>query len=80
VIYLSPEKSLKEAFIMSTNLTAHATMILSWALGYLGADRFYRGDVALGVIKLLTVGGAGIWYLIDAIYFTYKAGQTAQWK
>ncbi len=65
---------------MSTNLTAHATMVLSWVLGYVGADRFYRGEVALGVIKLLTVGGLGIWYLIDAIYFTYRAGQAAQGK
>jgi TM2 domain-containing membrane protein YozV len=49
-------------------------------LGYIGADRFYRGEVALGVIKLLTVGGLGLWYLIDAIYYTYKAGQAAQGK
>jgi len=43
-----------------------ATMLLSWILGELGVDRFYRGQIGLGVLKLLTAGGAGIWWLVDA--------------
>lgn len=35
--------------------------------GVLGVDRFYLGYTALGVLKLLTAGGAGIWALIDFI-------------
>lgn len=35
--------------------------------GVLGVDRFYLGYTALGIFKLLTVGGAGIWALIDFI-------------
>lgn len=35
--------------------------------GVLGVDRFYLGYTALGVLKLLTVGGVGIWALIDFI-------------
>ena len=35
--------------------------------GVLGVDRFYLGYTALGIFKLLTVGGAGIWALIDLI-------------
>lgn len=35
--------------------------------GVLGADRFYLGYTKLGVLKLLTAGGAGIWALIDFI-------------
>ena len=54
----------------------HIVMILSWTLGYLGADRFYSGQVGWGVVKLITLGGAGIWWLVDAAYYTYLAGQT----
>jgi len=53
-------------------------MILSWTLGYLGADRFYQGQVGWGVLKLITFGAGGIWWLIDGVYYTYKAGQTAR--
>ena len=40
-------------------------LILSAIVGSLGVDRFYIGDVGLGVGKLLTCGGAYIWGLID---------------
>lgn len=42
-------------------------IILSVLLGYLGVDRFYLGYTGLGILKLLTGGGFGIWYLIDLI-------------
>ena len=34
-------------------------------LGWLGVDRFYVGDVVAGILKLITLGGCGIWVLID---------------
>lgn len=40
-------------------------LILSVVVGSLGVDRFYIGDVGMGVGKILTCGGAYIWWLID---------------
>ena len=33
--------------------------------GYLGIDRFLIGDTGLGIAKLLTCGGLGVWTIID---------------
>jgi TM2 domain-containing membrane protein YozV len=41
--------------------------MLSLFLGWLGVDRFYLGKVGTGILKLITFGGFGIWYLIDLI-------------
>ena len=41
------------------------SILLSIFIGTLGVDRFYIGDVGLGIGKLLTAGGCGIWWLID---------------
>lgn len=41
------------------------TLVLSLLLGYLGIDRFYVGDIGLGILKLLTGGVCGIMAIID---------------
>jgi len=50
-------------------------LLLSLFLGYLGVDRFYLGQAGLGVIKLLTCGGCGIWALIDWFLIMNSARQ-----
>ena len=35
--------------------------LYSFSLGFLGLDRFMIGDTALGIGKLLTLGGCGVW-------------------
>lgn len=43
------------------------TLLLCWFAGVFGIHRFYTGYTAIGVIQLLTLGGCGIWTLIDLI-------------
>ena len=57
------------------------TMLLISGLGgYLGLDRFYKGEVGWGIVKLLTLGGAGIWYLVDLAIAAYEFGQIDRQK
>ncbi len=44
-----------------------AALLLCFFLGYLGIHRFYLGYTWQGVVQLLTLGGFGIWALIDFI-------------
>ena len=53
------------------------TLVLAILVGGLGIDRFYSGSILLGVLKLVTLGGLGLWWLIDLIMLVtgnYKDG------
>lgn len=43
------------------------TLIYSVLLGFLGMDRFCLGHTGTAVGKLLTLGGVGIWWIVDIV-------------
>ena len=56
---------------------AHITLwIAVTPLGFIGVDRAYRGDTLLGIFKMLTIGGLGLWFLADAYIAAAEAGNT----
>ena len=50
-------------------------LVISFFLGGLGIDRFYLGDTGMGIGKLLTAGGCGIWAIIDLFLIMGAAKQ-----
>ena len=56
---------------MNQNKTSEKNFIvlilLSVFVGGLGVDRFYLGKIGTGILKLITLGGLGLWWLIDII-------------
>lgn len=63
-----------------------AATILCFCLGGIGVHRFYVGKVGTGILMICTIGGLGIWWLIDFIMivtssFTDKEGRlVAGWE
>ena len=63
--------------LMNSDKDWIVTLVLAILVGGLGIDRFYSGSILLGVLKLVTLGGLGLWWLIDLIMLVtgnYKDG------
>lgn len=53
-----------------------ATWLFSWLLGVFGVDRFYLGKIGTGILKLITFGGLGVWWLVDLVLVLAGAART----
>lgn len=45
------------------------TFIAAVLVGYLGIDRFINDNIGLGLLKLITLGGFGVWWIADILIF-----------
>lgn len=70
----------KETLLMSTDWKSPTVgFLFAFFLGGFGVDRFWLGDTGLGVVKLLTCGGLGIWSLID-LFTVFGRTKQANYK
>ncbi|MDE2833380.1 MAG: TM2 domain-containing protein [Bacteroidota bacterium] len=44
------------------------TLLLCLILGAFGAHRFYVGKIGTAVLMIVTLGGLGIWVIVDLIF------------
>jgi TM2 domain-containing membrane protein YozV len=64
----TPRESIAEARVeVVSSKSRLAVTLFAFFLGYLGIHRFYLGKIGTGIAMLLTVGGIGIWALVDFI-------------
>ncbi|KAF9168878.1 hypothetical protein BGZ80_004996 [Entomortierella chlamydospora] len=63
----------KKDHICESDRSYPIAILLSIFFGYVGIDRFYLGYIISSLLKLITAGGFGIWYIIDIILIVIGA-------
>ena len=79
------EFDLQKEKLLNSSITTSTTdwltlFLLTFFVGVLGVHRFYVGKIGTGFLMLLTLGGLGVWFLVDLILvvtgqFTNKDGE-----
>ena len=72
------QRGMRSAETKTLNYTL--TLIMSIFFGWFGVDRFMMGQVGLGILKLITCGGIGIWWIIDIILIATKKFPNIEWE
>ena len=75
---INPENLIDKMDMEKSEKNFVTTLLLCLLLGGIGVHRFYVGKVGTGILQVLTLGGLGIWALIDLIMIacgSFKDGQ-----
>ena len=76
----SQKENLLDSSTKTNSIDWLALFLLTFFVGVLGVHRFYVGKIGTGVLMLITLGGLGVWFLVDLLLvvtgqFTNKDGQ-----
>ena len=76
----SQKEKLLDSSTKTNSIDWLALFLLTFFVGFLGVHRFYVGKIGTGVLMLITLGGLGVWFLVDLLLvvtgqFTNKDGQ-----
>lgn len=56
----------------NVKLNWHVTLLMSVLLGGFGVDRFMMRKIGTGILKLVSLGGFGVWWIVDIILIATK--------
>ena len=76
----SQKEKLLDSSTKTNSIDWLALFLLTFFVGVLGVHRFYVGKIGTGVLMLITLGGLGVWFLVDLLLvvtgqFTNEDGQ-----
>lgn len=74
-VHIKEEDEVEKEIPTKKELNWKLTLIMSIFFGFLGVDRFMMGQIGIGILKLITFGGYGVWWLIDLILIASKEYQ-----
>ena len=77
--------ALPREVVGTPTINGHHVLLVSVLFGTFGVDRFMIGQVGLGVLKLLSCGGFGVWHVIDVLLcangsFRDAQGNSLRWS
>jgi TM2 domain-containing membrane protein YozV len=66
-------------------INGHHVLLVSVLFGTFGVDRFMLGQIGLGVLKLVSCGGLGLWHVVDVLLcangsFRDSQGNSLRWR
>ena len=72
LVLKATQKQIKKSMPVEGDRSHIVAILLAFFLGVIGVHRFYLGYTWQGIVQLLTLGGLGIWTLIDFVRIIIK--------